>query len=294
MSEKQFICPMPDLNTRPSTIEVPRGAVDSHCHIYGAPEQYPYKTTPFYLPPKVTVDDYIRMLDAIHVDRGVLVHAAIFRDNALVVDAMKAHPGKFRAVAIVDETITDKELEQLHAAGCRGFRANIVLGKGIQLDGARKVAARVRHLGWHAQFLLDCEAFPQMDETFADFPTEVVIDHMGRPVVAKGIEAPGFQALIRLLKNGRAWSKCSAPYRTSKDTQRYMDMIPFGRALVAAVPDRLVWGTDWPHVNMDEGAFMPNDGHFLDLLGHYTDRNPGILKKILVTNPEKLYGFDPV
>jgi predicted TIM-barrel fold metal-dependent hydrolase len=285
-----FQCPMPDLNTSRPNFKIPAGAIDTHCHIYEPPEIYPYEGKPWYLPPAIGLDGYIRMMSAIGVERGVFVHAAIFKDNAVILDAMSAYPGKFRAVAAISESISDAELERLNTAGVRGFRANLVSGKGVQFDAARRLSRRVKELGWHAEFLIDAEAFPRMDETFADFPTEVVIDHMGRPLVGLGPYAPGFQSLIRLLKAGRAWSKLSAPYRTSKDPKRYLDMIPFGQALVLEAPDRLVWGTDWPHVNMEPGAPMPNDGHLLDLLSMYTD-SPEIQKKILVTNPEKLYGF---
>lgn len=292
MTASPFVCPLPDMQTRPAGFKVPSGAVDSHCHIYAPPTRHPYRDIPSYVPPQVTVDDYIRMLDALGISRGVLVHAAIFADNSVVLEAMRMHPTRFRAIAIVDETVTDGELELLHLGGCRGFRVNLVSRVGIQWEAARRLASRVRHLGWHVQFLLDCEAFPSMDIAFQGFPVDVVIDHMGRPDVARGVAAPGFQALIRLLRGGHAWTKFSAPYRTSKDPIHFHDMIPFAREIIDAASDRIVWGSDWPHVNMGD-ARMPNDGELLGLLGLYTHQQD-LRDRILVGNPEKLYGFEPM
>ena len=138
------------------------------------------------------------------------------------------------------------------------------------------------------QFLLDIEKFPDLDRVLADFPVAVMIDHMGRPDTCAGIDAPGFQALIRLLTSGRGWSKLSAPYRTSREASPYRDILPFAHALAAAAPDRLVWGTDWPHV-MLEGA-MPNTGLFADLLAEWVP-DEATRDRILVDNPARLYGF---
>jgi len=154
---------------------------------------------------------------------------------------------------------------------------------------ARKLAARVKDLGWHVQFLLDVEDHPDIDSFLGNFPTEVVIDHMGRPDPKKGVNAPGFQALIRLLKSGRGWSKMSAPYRTSLQEPPYSDITPFAHALVAAASDRLVWGSDWPHVLLEKT--MPNDGDLVDQIAVWVP-DEAVRKRILVDNPERLYGFE--
>ena len=196
--------------------------------------------------------------------------------------------GRLRAVALLREDVTDKELEALDHAGVRGFRANLVAKIGVQFEAARKLAARVAPLGWHAQFLMDVENFPDLDRIADAYPCEMVIDHMGRPEVGKGVNAPGFQALARALKNGRAWSKLSAPYRTSRGAIPYDDITPFAHALVAAAPERLVFGTDWPHVMM-EGE-MPNTGMLVERLAAWVP-DSATRQKILVDNPAKLYGF---
>ena len=186
--------------------------------------------------------------------------------------------------------ITDQELERLHLGGVRGFRCNLVNGIGLSLEAAKKLAHRVKQFNWHTQFLLDVQKFPNLTETFSDFPIDVVIDHMGRPVIDKGINEPGFQSLISFLKTGKAWSKLSAPYRTSKDPLFYRDMIPFAQALVEAVPDQLVWGFDWPHVNMAPGTPMPDDGELVNQIEQWI-QNPLNLQKIMVDNPTRLYDF---
>jgi 2-pyrone-4,6-dicarboxylate lactonase len=282
--------PEPDLQTRKPAIKMPAGATDSHSHIFGPREQYPY-ANPYYLPPKVLVEDYLRMLSIVGVERAVFVHAATYgTDNSLVLDVIASAPTRFRAIGLINESTTDTELERLHAGGVRGFRANLVSKIGAQLGEARRLADRVKSLGWHAQFLLDAEEFPEMDKTFGDFPVDVVIDHLGRPIIEQGVGAPGFQALLRLVRNGRAWSKLSAPYRTSRDPLRYRDIVPFAHALIEAAPDRLVWGTDWPHVNMAQGTPMPNDGDLCDQLAVWAP-DEETRRKILVDNPARLYGF---
>ena len=282
--------PNPDRNTRKTSFAMPPGATDSHCHIFGRIDQYKH-SNPSYLPPEVFVEDYLRMLSVVGVERAVFVHAAIYgTDNSLVLDTIAAAPARFRAIGLVNESTTDAELERLHAGGVRGFRSNTVSGKGIQLAESRRLAGRVKALGWHAQILLDAENFPEMDKTFGEFPIDVVIDHMGRPLVERGVGAPGFQSLLRLLRGGRAWCKLSAPYRTSKDPLRNRDMVPFAQALIAAAPGRLVWGTDWPHVNMLADSPMPNDGDLCEQLAAWAP-SAAMRKRILVDNPARLYGF---
>jgi len=173
--------------------------------------------------------------------------------------------------------------------GVRGFRVNRTARTGLAFDVARRLAERTKELGWHVQFLLDVEDHPDLDTFLGSFPTEVAIDHIGRPDPRKGVNAPGFQALIRLLKSGRGWAKLSAPYRTSLAEPPYPDMTPFAHALVAAASDRLVWGSDWPHVLLEKT--MPNDGDLVDQIAVWVP-DEAARRRILVDNPERLYGFE--
>ncbi len=283
-------CAGPDLNPRKPAFAMPAGATDCHAHVFGAREKYGWAGDRLYTPPPVFLKDYIAMLDALGSARGVIVQSGVHgSNNDVLVDAIAQSNGRLRGIALIPEDISDAELDRLDAAGVRGFRANLVAGTGVQFDASRKLAARVARLGWHVQYLLDIEKFPDLDRVLDDFPVEVMIDHMGRPDTRGGTDAPGFQALIRLLKSGRGWSKLSAPYRTSRDAPPYADITKFAQALVAAVPDRLVWGTDWPHVMLDTA--MPNTALFADLLMTWVP-DAATRKRILVDNPARLYGFE--
>ena len=282
-------CAGPDLNPRKPAFAMPAGATDCHAHVFGAREKYAWAGDRLYTPPPVFLKDYIAMLDALGSARGVIVQSGVHgSNNDVLVDAIAQSNGRLRGIALIPEDISDAELDRLDAAGVRGFRANLVAGTGVQFDASRKLAARVARLGWHVQYLLDIEKFPDLDRVLDDFPVEVMIDHMGRPDTRGGTDAPGFQALIRLLKSGRGWSKLSAPYRTSRDAPPYADITKFAQALVAAVPDRLVWGTDWPHVMLDTA--MPNTALFADLLTTWVP-DAATRKRILVDNPARLYDF---
>jgi predicted TIM-barrel fold metal-dependent hydrolase len=283
------VCAGPDLQPRNPSFALPPGATDCHAHVFGPRSRYGYAADRLYTPPPVFLQDYLGMLDALGIQRAVIVQSGVHgTNNRVIVDAIAQSGGRLQGIALIDEKITDAGLAELAAAGVRGFRSNLVAKTGVQFDGARKLAQRVKRLGWHVQFLLDVESFPDLDRVLADFPVEVVIDHMGRPDPRRGVGAPGFQALIRLLKSGRGWSKLSAPYRTSTQTFPYADITPFAHALVAAAPDQLVWGTDWPHVMLD--GPMPNDGDFADLLAIWVP-DAAVRKRILVENPARLYGF---
>jgi len=284
------MCAGPHLDTRKPKLKLPPKAADCHCHVFGPRERYPWAANRLYTPPHVTLDHYLAMLDTVGFARGVMVQTGLYgNDNRFIVDAIKAHPNRLRGVALIGESITDRELEDLARAGVRGFRVNRTAKTGLAFDVARKLAERVKGYGMHVQFLLDIEDHPDIDTFLGGFATEVVIDHMGRPDPNKGVNAPGFQALIRLLKSGRGWAKMSAPYRTSLQEPPYDDITPFAHALVAAAPDRLVWGSDWPHVLLE--TTMPNDGDLVDQIAVWVP-DEAVRKRILVDNAERLYGFE--
>jgi 2-pyrone-4,6-dicarboxylate lactonase len=258
--------------------------------VFGPRDRYPWAANRLYTPPPVLLDDYLAMLRATGFERGVMVQTGLYgTDNRFIVDAVKAHPQRLRAIALISEDISDRTLRDLTDGGVRGFRVNRTAKTGLSFEVARKLAARVKDLGWHVQFLLDVEDHPDIDSFLGNFPTEVVIDHMGRPDPKKGVNAPGFQALIRLLKSGRGWSKMSAPYRTSLQEPPYSDITPFAHALVAAASDRLVWGSDWPHVLLEKT--MPNDGDLVDQIAVWVP-DEATRRRILVDNPERLYDFE--
>jgi predicted TIM-barrel fold metal-dependent hydrolase len=201
----------------------------------------------------------------------------------------EAGPG-FRMVAVVDPAVPRAELERLHAAGVRGVRFNIVTRGGIAIEGLQTMAARLKPLGWHIQLFAEAETIARLEPEIAALPVPVVIDHMGHVTTDLGLEHPGFQALLRLLGGGNAWVKLSGAYRTSRQPSApFSDVVPYAQALIAAGPERCVWGSDWPHPMVNDRP-MPNDGDLADLV---TDWAPDETqrRRILVDNPARLYGF---
>jgi 2-pyrone-4,6-dicarboxylate lactonase len=284
------MCAGPHRDVRRPALALPAKATDAHAHVFGPADRYPYAADRLYTPPPVYLEDYLAMHRAVGLQRGVLVQTGLYgSDNSFIVDAIKANPDTLRGIALIGEGVTDAELRHLAESGIRGFRVNRTAKIGLTIEIARRLAVRVQHLGWHVQFLLDVEDHPDLDTLLGSFATEVVIDHMGRPDPRRGFGAPGFQALIRLLRSGRGWAKLSAPYRTSRQEPPYHDLTPFAQALVEAAPDRLVWGSDWPHVLLERT--MPNDGDLVDQLAAWVP-DADIRRRILVDNAERLYGFE--
>lgn len=287
-------CAGPDPKPRKPAFTLPAGACDCHAHVFGPATRYPYFHKRIYTPPDALPSAYWGMLGALGVERAVLVQPSVYgTDNRAMLDAMGGEKHRMRGVAVVEESITDAELERMHEIGVRGIRFNIVdvkpeeKGK-LPLDVVRKMAERVQPLGWHLQFLMHVDEFPGLDKTFADFPVDIVIDHFGYMAASKAISHPGFQALLNLLRAGRCWVKFTGAYRISSEDMPYSDVVPYAHALVAAAPRRIVWGTDWPHPKHEKR--MPNDGEMCDrLLDWIPDEKQRRL--VLVDNPARLYGF---
>jgi 2-pyrone-4,6-dicarboxylate lactonase len=271
---------------------MPALACDSHAHICGPIARHPYSERRVYTPPDALLGAYRHMLDTLGIERAVLVQPSVYgSDNSVMLQAMAEMGGRWRGVAVVDDDVADAELERMHAAGVRGVRINVVdvaEEKGvIPIGPLTRLAQRVSRFGWHVEFLTHADEFPDLDRTFADFPVDVVLGHLGYMRTDKGIDNAGFQALLRLMKAGRAWVKLTGPYRISTEPLPHADTNAFARALLDAAQERVVWGSDWPHV-MVKGA-MPNDGDLADLLLDWVPED--LRKQVLVTNPAKLYGF---
>lgn len=287
-------CAPPDFNPRMPILRLPPHACDTHAHIMGPKEKFAYAPERVYTPPDCLLPDYLYMLDRLGVERAVLVQPSVYgTDNTVMLDAMKTAGDRFRGVAVVEDDIEDDELRKLDAAGVRGVRVNIVDVKdrksgSLPLPKLRKLAERIQPLGWHMEFLMHADEFPDLDESFADFPVAIVLGHLGYMKIEKGLEDPGFQALLRLAKSGRCWVKLTGPYRISAGPLPYRDVTPFAHALIEAAPDQVLWGTDWPHV-MLKGS-MPNDGALADLLSTWIP-DSSLRSRVLVHNPARLYRF---
>jgi len=290
-------CAAPDPHPRKPGFALPPLACDSHAHVCGPADRYPYWPGRIYTPPDALASDYRRLLDALGIERGVVVQPSFYAaDNRALLAALASDPVRLRGVAVVEPDIADAELERMHAAGVRGVRCNIVdlkEGKGrLPLEMLERLAAKVRPFGWHLEFLLHVDEFPDLDRLLDGFPVDVVFGHLGYMKTEKGVGTPGYQALLRLLRGGRAWVKLTGPYRISSGLFPYADVPPLAQLLVETAPDRIVWGSDWPHVALPgaiKGA-MPNDGDMCGLLSSWVP-DEGARHKVLVDNPAKLYGF---
>lgn len=287
-------CAAPDFNPRQPKARMPARACDTHAHVMGPKEKYAYSPERIYTPPDCLLADYLHMLDMLGVERGVLVQPSVYgTDNTAMLDAMRAAGGRLRGVAVVDEAITDEALASLAEAGVRGVRVNIVDVKNrkpgtLPMPKLEALARRIAPLGWHMELLMHVDEFPELDRLFADFPVEIVLGHLGYLTIGRPLDDPGFQALLRLMRAGRAWVKLTGPYRITSEPLPYPSTVPFAHALIEANRERVLWGTDWPHVMLK--GWMPNDGELADLLTDWIP-DPLVRQQVLVRNPEKLYGF---
>ena len=288
------LCTAFDPKPRRPRITLPALACDTHAHICGPQERYSYSSKRIYTPPDSLLPDYQHLLLTLGVERTVLVQPSIYgTDNSAMLDAMTAAGPQFRGVAVVSEEITENELASLHEAGVRGVRLNIVDVKDrkagtLPLDMLNKLALKVAPFGWHMEFLMHVDEFPDLDSLLVDFPVDTVFGHLGYMHTDKGIEMPGFQALLRLMQNSRAWVKLTGPYRISTQPLIYADTSAYAHALIEAAPRQVVWGSDWPHVMMK--GTMPNDGDLCDLLADWIP-DAATRKQVLVDNPARLYDF---
>ena len=241
-----------------------------------------------FVPPVCPLPDYIRMLRTIGCERAVLVQASVNgTDNSAIAAAIGSGEFPLRGVAVVSEEVTDRELEDLHAAGFRGVRINVASGTpGLKLEHAPRLAERIKPLGWHLQFYMNFH--PEHEAELGALPVDIVIDHFGRIPAGEGVDTPRFQALLRLLRREHCWAKLMGPYFASGTFPRYPDLVPLARAMVEAAPGRLVWGTDWPHPSAREK--MPNDGDLADMLAQWVP-DEAQRKRVLVDKPQRLYGF---
>ena len=280
----------PRTRTKPPSFILPPNSCDSHSHIFGATDKYPFQENRSYTPPEASVEMYLAMLGTLGFQRLVIVQPSVYgTDNSCTRDAV-AFLGVHRArgVAVVDENASATEMRSLHDAGFRGTRFNTQAKGGVSLDRLRALAAKIAPFGWHIQIFHDGTRLPELEDVIKGLPVDVVIDHMGQVMTEYGTQHPGFQCLLRLLDTGRVWVKLTGQ-RMSSEGPPFADLAPFAKALVARAPERCVWGTDWPHP--DTTSYMPDDGEMIDLLPAWVP-DAQQRHRILVENPTKLYGFD--
>ncbi|GAA0443296.1 MULTISPECIES: amidohydrolase family protein [Sphingomonas] len=269
----------------------PPGAVDAHCHVFGPGDVFPYAPERKYTPCDASKEQLFALRDHLGFARNVIVQATCHgADNRALVDALQAADGRARGVATVRDTVTDAELAALDAAGVRGVRFNFVRRLVDPKPDAyyRAIIDRIAPLGWHVVIYFEAADLEERWNFFTSLPTTVVVDHMGRPDVTKPVDGPEFGRFVRLMaEHENVWSKVSCPERLSKSgPPSYDDVVPFARTLVERFPDRVLWGTDWPHPNMT--SHMPDDGALVDIIPRIAP-SEDLQRRLLVDNPMRLY-----
>lgn len=258
---------------------VPDGACDCHMHIVGPFAKYPKRELASLDPPESLLEDYLRTSATLGLSRNIVVQPSFFaRDNACTLDAVERLGERARGVVVVDADVSAEELKRMHARGARGVRVQTIARGGVSYDAIEPLAKAIAPLGWHMQIWLDARNLPEIADRLKRLPVDVVFDHMAHADETSGVEEPGFRILLDLLSTGRFWAKLSNG-RFDPDGER-------ARRLVAANPERVVWGSDWPHVS-HEGA-PPDDGPLLDRLWDWVPDEKAH-HAALVDNPDRLY-----
>jgi 2-pyrone-4,6-dicarboxylate lactonase len=290
------VCLPPVPLTGPVAFTPPPNACDAHVHVFGDPVRYPFGAERSFTPPP-GLD--LAALDALHGTLG-FARSVIVQSGAqgplVMLDALRAEPQRLRGVAVLKGDVTDATLQELHEAGVRGVRVNLfhrggaqVYRGGTMFEDLESIAPRVKHYGWHIQAWLDADHLEQWAPRLLGLGLDIVVDHTGRITTDRGVDSPGFQHLCTLLRGGRTWCKLSGADRISVAGSPYEDALPYARALLAANPDRVVWGTDWPHVNYFDRP-VPTDEALMNLLPAIAP-DASDQQRLLVDNPAALYGF---
>jgi 2-pyrone-4,6-dicarboxylate lactonase len=281
----------PHASPRKPAFKPPPGAVDAHCHVFGPGAVFAYAPERKYTPTDAPKESLFALRDLLGFERNVVVQGTCHgADNRALVDALRAADGRARGVATVRREVSDAELRSLHEAGVRGVRFNFVkrLVDVTPPDVLLEIAQRIAPLGWHVVVYFEAQDLPTLEPFLARLPTIVVIDHMGRPDMRQPVDGPEFRRFLALMQvHPHVWSKVSGAERLSvSGPPDYADFVPFARRVVESFPDRVLWGTDWPHPNLK--SHMPDDGDLVDLLPVIAP-TVALQRKLLVDNPSRLY-----
>jgi len=287
-----------DPNPRAPRWKLPENACDTHFHLFGPPNKFPYAETRRYEPPAAPIEHYWEMQKITGLSRGIAVQPTAHGfDNSAILDAVARSEGRMLAVCNFDETVPDDELARLNDSGVVGARFSLMSDRAGSRETIEKAIERMLPLGWSFDLHIEPDHLLENETFVRELPITTVIDHMGRVDPAKGLDQPAFQLVLDLLRDERFWTKiCCAdklsrtPAANVPDGIPYKDVIPFARAVIEAAPDRVIWGTDWPHGNTFTLGRVPNEGALLDLLGEMAP-DEETRRRILVDNPARLYGF---
>ena len=289
--------------------EVPGGACDCHVHVFD-PVRFPYAAKRVYTPPQALVDDLIQLQNALRMDRVVIVQPSVYgADNSCTLDAVRKLGDRARGVAVIDKDTSQTEIDDMAAIGVRGIRLNLNTTPSgeIDADGSKRTldraAEQILNRGWHIQFYTRPNVIAALKDHIEQLPFPVVFDHFGGAKASNGLDQHGFGELLDLVKSGRAYVKISGAYRASEKAPDFVDVLPFAQALIAANPDRIIWGSDWPHPDSSFGRGRPltdiappypvDDTLLLSQLPKW-EIDPETRAKILVDNAARLYDFEAV
>ena len=293
-------CYPPDPNTRKPKTSPPPNSWDTHFHVFGPPERFPFVSTHEYAPPAAPLEHYLKMIAVIGIERAVVVQPSVHGlDNSATLDAIKNSKGNFRGVGRIDDRTPNDELKRLHDGGIRGVRFNLLdRPRGnVQLDVLDGCVDHIVDFGWSVDLHIDMKNLIEQEHRIRNMAVPVIIDHIARVKPAEGLNQPGFQLLLELAKLPHVWVKVSGADKICNTQVHsyfglpFIEVIPYARAVIAAAPDRVIWGTDWPHSNNFTPGHTPNDGDLVDLLAEFAP-DEHTRKKILVDNPSALYGFE--
>lgn len=294
--------------SQPSTavnFAIPPNACDCHTHIHGDPAKFPWFEGRVYTPELASPEEMKALHKALHMKRVVIVTPSVYgTDNSATLFGMSARGNDARGVAVIGPKNSEAELDAMDKAGIRGVRVNLATGGTNDPEEAKRrlnaAVARVKDRGWHVQIYTNASMIPLIKDSLAAAPVTLVFDHFGGAQAADGVQQPGFPELLELVKSGKAYVKISGAYRASKLGPEYTDVIPFAKALIAANPDRIIWGTDWPHPDSVtppgrkttdvQPLFQIDDGKLLNQLAVW-EPDAAVRKRILVDNPARLYKF---
>ena len=274
------------------SFKVPEGSVDAHCHVFGPGDEFGFAPERKYTPCDASKQQLWDLRDYLGFSRNIIVQATCHgADNSALVDALESSNGLARGVATIKEDISDAELDKLHAAGVRGVRFNFVkrLVDALPFDSLKRIADRIVTRDWHIVIYFESQDLPELYDFFTSLPTTLVVDHMGRPDVTKPVDGEDFALFLKFMaENENVWSKVSCPERISVDgpSKEYQDVVPFARKVVESFPDRVLWGTDWPHPNMK--SHIPDDGKLVNMIPLFAP-TAELQQKLLIDNPMRLY-----
>jgi predicted TIM-barrel fold metal-dependent hydrolase len=283
-------CPGPDRNTRRPAFAMPRGACDCHVHVFGPAAIYPFSPARSYTPEDCTLDDLQTMHAAIGIDRVVIVHGGAHgTDNTVTLAALDRKPDTLRGVAVIPSGLPRTTIEDMHRRGMRGCRMSTVVSGGASFAHLRQLSEETLDLGWHLVLHFNRSSeLVDVEQMLKEVRSPFVLDHLARITGDEGVDSPAFATLMRLLDTDRCWVKLASLYRLSSQPYPHRDMLPMIERVVAERPDRILWGSNWPHPICT--VPMPNDGDLVDLIPlWFPDERTQRL--VLVDNPAKLYGF---